>query len=97
MTVYDPIEVEMDCRAGYEYGNHVVVSPGTNEQRGYKFSGVKVYSDESDVGYLNVCISLNNQTTAFEPDLPVPNIFTDGNPNIIYRVTVQAIDLTEEE
>jgi len=98
MTVYDPIEFPVgDARGGYGYHSNNVATPGYETRRGYEFTAVEVYgANPPNVGYLNARISWNAAAMTEDPNLPLPGVL-GGDENIVYKITIQAIDLTEEE
>lgn len=98
MAIYDPIEFPVgDARGGYGYHSNNVATPGYETRRGYEFTAVKVYGTYPDAGYINVCVSWNTQAMTEEPNLVLPGLFVGGDENVSYKVTIQAIDTSEEE
>lgn len=96
MTVYDPIEFGVgDIRGGYGVEALQVKTPGYETRKGYFFTAIKNLGEFGDAGFLNAKISWTSGSG--DENLPIPEFFQGGEPNVCYKITIQAIDLTEEE
>lgn len=93
MTVYDPIEVWLGGQIAQGQGL-VYQTDGYAVYRGVMVRGCSATIDEEEnlTGYFSVDLAWNTSDSRF----PLPQEFINGTPNVSYKVTIQAIDSTEE-
>lgn len=92
MTIYDPIEITLGGDGGFASGQEQVGQvDGFAVLRGRTVGGGVI-----DTGTY-VFVKLSWGSGDADGKLPTPRDFAVGDPNVYYKVTIQAIDASEEE